>query len=91
MQGLVEACLFVGGQNAGTNQRLRVGPAARDVFPEKSAIDRQRPCEAVDQRVRFFLEAPTPGLLAQCVTFAIRLARPSQDKPAIWAAGPQSC
>ena len=90
-QGSVDLRLLIAREDTDANQGLCVGPAAGDVLVEKPAIDRQRPREAIDERVRLFLEAPAPGLLAQWLTFAIRLASTSQDNPAICAAGPQSC
>ena len=91
LQSQVDVELFFGGQHPSPDQGLRPGATAGDVVADKPAVDVERSREPLDQRIRLFAEAPTPGLVAQCETFDIRLARTSQGSPAIWAAGPHSC
>ena len=90
-EGLVDARLLVGCQHAGADQRLRPGAAAGDVLAKEPAVDIERTRELVDQGIRLFAESPTPGLLAQCETFEIRLASTSHGRPLICAAGPHNC
>ena len=87
----VDARLLLRRQHAGADQGFRPRPATRDVLAKEPAVDVERSRELVDQGIRLFAKSPTPGLLAQCETFDIRLASTSHGKPPICAAGPHSC
>src|SRR5207248_6316746 len=90
-EGLVDARLLLRCQHAGADQCLRPRPATHDVLAKEPAVDVERSRELVDQGIRLFAKSPTPGLLAQCETFDIRLASTSHGKPPICAAGPHNC
>ena len=83
--------LLVSGEHAGADQRVGVGATAGDVLAKEPAVDVEGPCELVDQRIWLVSKSAAPGLLAQWATFAFRLARTSQGKPPICAAGPHNC
>src|ERR1700681_1495270 len=91
LKRLVDARLLVRCQHASPDQRLRPRAAPGDVLAKQPAVDVERSRELVDEGIRLFAESPSPGLLAQCATFAFLLARISQGKPPICAAGPHHC
>src|SRR5438132_3094159 len=78
-------------EDARRAQRPRVGSAAGDVLTPEALVEGQRTKEPVDHRIRFLRQPAAARCRAQAFSFAARLASTSQGRPAIWAAGPQSC
>src|SRR5207245_5899578 len=82
---------FLRAEHAGGGERPRVGPAALQVLTPQPLVERERTKEPVHHRIRFLGQPPPARGGAQGFSFAARLESTSQGRPAICAAGPQSC